>query len=441
MQAGMNFLGLRASKGFVLAALSMWIVTASAAAQPSAEQPATTVQTARLGNFSHHDRELLAPQLERGPVALVEFAEEAELPAILVAMYVRAPAARLMEVISDPARYPSFMPALDSVDVLTRRDATLAYEWTWTTAIFTLTGTNVMTVYPRPEGRRDRPWRVESRAIGGDLGTGRIVWRIYPQEDGRSLLVLSSRLDLRDANYVTRSITSAQRSVSRTLNLSLALVMTLGARREAERLEGHVDRDPSTPLPPLARPEIDLVAFAPMLARGDLLLMTMQGDRLDQIAAIGRPGTSLERVREVMNDPREFGPALIPGSYANVTRENGNELDFDWGVDIPLLGASGKMRLVRSPTVNTVTATEGGLEGGVWHFDTAMLPWQEPVVLSWARFDLASANWILEAIVSGSRDFGYGLTAGTELMMLRAIRLRAWRVHEARAAAEAAAAQ
>jgi hypothetical protein len=403
---------------------------------PASAQEVASVQTARLGLFTARDRELLAPHLERGPVALVEFAEEADLPAILIAMYIRAPAARVMDVISDPARYPSFMPALDSVDVLARRDAMTAYEWTWTTAIFTLTGNNVMTVYPRPEGRRDRPWRVESRAIGGDLGTGRIVWRIYPQDDGRSLLVLSSRLDLRDANYVTRSITAAQRSVNRTLNLSLAMVMTLGARREAERLEGLVDRDPSSALPALVRPDVDLLALAPMLARGDLLFLSMDGDRLDQIAVVGRPGTTLERVREVMDDPREFGPALIPGSYATVTREEADELDFEWGVDIPLLGASGTMRLVRTPTVNTVTALEGGLEGGIWHFDTALLPWREPVVLGWARFDLASANWILAAIVSGSRDFGYGLTAGTELMVLRAIRLRAWRVHEARAAAE-----
>jgi len=406
------------------------------AAPAAAQQEGVAAADARLGLLTRVDRELLAPQLEHGPVALVEFSGEAELPAIIFAARVRAPAATVARVIADPTAYPRFMPALDSVDVQSRRDSSIAYEWTWRTTIFTLRGSNVMTIYPGPGQRRDRPYRIESRSTGGDLGTGRLTWRVYPDGPDRSLLVLSSRLDLRNANYVTRQISQGGRSINRTINLSLALIMVLGTSREAERVAG---APPVTEGPghPLERPQVDVRALAPMMSRGDLLFLHMTGDRLDQVAIVGRPGQSLERVREVMTDPREFGPALVPGSYARVTSEENGEVDFDWGVDIPLVGTSGTMRLNDTGSVVMIEAVGGALTGGRWRFDTELLPWNEPVVLGWADFDPATAGWLIRALVQGNPEFGFGIAAGSQVMLLRAIRSRAWRRHEQRAATEA----
>jgi hypothetical protein len=435
----MNFRPHRASNPSVRVLLA-WLVPslvtlAGLITAPSVDaQAPTEASEARLGILTTRDRQLLEPHLERGPVALVEFSVESDLPAIIMATYIRAPAEQVVEVIRDPSGYPRFMPALDSVEILSRHERSIAYRWTWTTGVFTLTGTNAMTLYPGPQHRRDRPWRVESRAVGGDLGTGRLMWRVYPMGPSKSLLVLSSRLDLRDANYVTRSMGDGRRSINRTLNLSLATVMVLGTRRESERRAGVSATTPG-PVPALSRPDIDSAALAAMMFRGDILFFQMTGDRLDQISVVGRPGTTAERLREVMTDPNEFGPALVPGSYANVLEDRGAQVDFEWGVNIPLVGTSGTMRLDRREPTVAIDAIDGALEGGRWRFATEALPWGEPVVLGWARFDLASAGWLLRAVVGGSRDFGIGLTAGTELMVMRAIRSRAWRLHEQRAAA------
>ncbi|MEM9194460.1 MAG: SRPBCC family protein [Myxococcota bacterium] len=410
--------------GAVRSALVGFLLVAGLSFATTASAQGLAAEEARLGLFSAQERALLAPHLEHGPLAFVEFSGEAELPAVIFATTIRAPASTVVRVISNPEGYPRFMPALDSVNIQSRRDRNIAYEWTWQTAIFTLHGTNVMTVYPSSERRRDRPFRVESRATGGDLGTGRFMWRVYPQGPNRSLIVLSSRIDLRDANYVTREIGGGRRSINRTINIALASVMTLGTKKEAERIAGAPPIEAGE-VPGLTRPDVDFVALAPMLMRGDLLLMQMQGERLDRIAVVGRPGATVDRVYEVMSTPEEFGRALIPGSYARPTEERPGEVDFEWGINIPLIGTSGEMTLARQPHQVSIDATDGGLDGGQWRFVVERLPWGEPMLIGWARFDLATAGWFVRSVIAGDAAFGNGLTTGAQLMLMRAIRSRA----------------
>ncbi|MBW2463258.1 MAG: SRPBCC family protein [Deltaproteobacteria bacterium] len=433
----------------VTALLSLVLLAALASpalAQPSGHSaPPNThrddtrdAEHARIANLTRSERELLAPHIARGPVALIEFRGEAELPAIHFATRVRAPAARIADVIANPGRYPSFMPALDEVAVTGRRQNMVSYHWTWQTAVFTLRGDNVLQVYPAPVGRSDRPYRIESRATGGDLGTGRLVWRVYPEGPNRSLLTLSARLDLREANYLTRQINRGQNSINRTINISLAYVMLQGTAKEAERRVGAPPEN--VPEPPLTRPAVDVQALANVLARGDLLLMDTTGDRLNQVTVVGRMGRDETRTREVMTDPREFGPALVPGSYARIVREDDENLDFEWGVNLPLIGTSGKMRLGEADdgTVS-IDAIEGALEGGRWRFATETYPNGEAIVIGWADFDPADASWLIRAMVADDPPLGAGIAGGTSIMVVRGIRSRAWRVQEARAAAEAAA--
>jgi hypothetical protein len=200
--------------------------------------------------------------------------------------------------------------------------------------------------------------------------------------------------------------------------------MMMGVRAEAHRLAGFTPRGATGDPPPLRRPEVDLRAFGHLLVRGDLVLMDMTGDRLDQIAVIGRLAAPLEPTRDVMTDPRAFGPALIPGSYANVVREEGNEVDFEWGVDIPLVGTSGKMRITDRGERITVDAIEGALRGGQWVFETPVYPWGEVCVIAYGRFDPADANWLIRMLVEGTPGLGHGIQAGTELMVVRAVRSR-----------------
>ncbi len=297
--------------------------------------------------------------------------------------------------------------------------------------MFSLRGSNVMTVYPAPpaSARSDLPQRIAVQSVSGDLGTGRTVWRIYPMAGGRSLLEMSSRIDMRNANWISRQLSAGGTSINRSINIALGFVQLLGTKREAERRSGHTAPDLDGPLPPLRRPNLDMIHLAPMLIRGDLVLLTMRGDTIVQAAVAGRIGLDPHRTRAVMTDPSKFGSALVPGSTANVVGHDGSATLFDWSIPLPLIGVAGRMRIAQTGSVISVDGVRGSLASGKWRFDTFDYPWGEAAVIGWGRFDPADTTWLVRAVIHQTPYFREGLVAASEVMVVRSIRWRAWRDH------------
>jgi hypothetical protein len=396
--------------------------------QQTGEQARNEALEARLGHLSPHERSLLSEHLERGPVGLIEFATETELPAVILATRVHAPAGQVAKLLGDPGHYPGFMPALDEVKVRTRRQRTIAYDWSWRTAVFTLRGSNVMTLYEPPEqALKRRGYRIGVRSTRGDLGKGRMMWRVYPETKDRCLLVLAMRVDMRQANYVARKLSAGGNGVNRTINISLGFVMMLSSKSKAEQKAGWEQPDPDGPLPALHPPEVELRKLAPMLRRGDLLLLEMHGQRIAQVAVVGRMGKGRERVHDVMTNPEAFGRALVQGSRAEVVSREDDGVVFEWSIPLPLVGSSGRMRLAEDGHRVSVDGVSGNLSDGRWRFQTHLFPWKEAAVVGWGRFDPADASWLLERLVSGVPWFRHGLTAGSQVMVMRSIRSRVWR--------------
>lgn len=383
-------------------------------------------KTDRLRGLTRADLKLLLPHLQRGPVALVEFAdtEGDQLPAINLAAVVHAPPAELLKLIRDPKRYPRFMRTLDSVEVHSEQRDTVLYDWRWQMGLLELEGRNAMRIYEPPPERASRGYRVTIDSQHGDLGSGRMSLRVLPHAGGSSLLVVSVRLDLRKANYVARRIAKAARSINRSANMSLAYSMLLSLRREAETRAGYTP--PAPPPGTLEKPPVDERAIFPMLQRGDLVLHEMRGDRLDQIAIFGLIYRSPTLVREVMLDANAFGSALMPGSDAKVVSQQGPVTTFDWDIDLPLVGVSGQMRMRDDNPLVSIDATEGALSGGRWVFHTRPLGKQQQATLmsGWARFDLRKSSWLLRNLVDADPYLGHGMTAASEVMLLRALRSR-----------------
>lgn len=433
-----------ASLLFVLPLLVRLVAAAPVRAQQPAAPAPLGAEVARLSTLSAADREALAPLLARGPVAFIEFTDADALPAILLAAEVDAPAATVAAIVGDPAGYPRFMGVLDSVEVTGRHASSLSYDWTWRTALFELRGANVMTSSPPPAAHPEQGWRFGVRATGGDLGNGRFLWRVLPAGPNRAIVTLATRLDLRDSNYLARQMSQASHSVNRSINLSLGYVMLLGVRHEAHRRVGHDAARLAHPGAPLAASDVDLARLAPLLLRGDLVAMTLDGDRLDYVTAIARTGTGADFVTPVITDPSAFGSALVPGSHATVVdvQDDGGGTLFDWEINLPIIGSSGRMRLTptdASGVVVNVTGVSGALHAGLWRFETRVQPWGEAVVVAIGRFDPGDTTWLLRGVVHSSADFAAGLTAAGEVMVARAIRSRAMDAAEARATAAAVA--
>ncbi|MFW6051247.1 MAG: hypothetical protein ACODAU_08740 [Myxococcota bacterium] len=403
-------------RSMLVLALASAVAAVSGRAPARADAPEAA--TARLGYLSPAERKLLSPFLEQGPIALVEFAEDTELPALVVATQVRAPAREVADIVRNVEAYPRFMPALDEVRVSGNRGPTTSYEWVWRTAIFTLKGRNVMTEYPAGRGGR-RPHAFGVRSVQGDLGAGRFMWQVFPEGEDRSLLLLASRLDMRHANWIAEQLSAGGNGVNRTINLSLAFLMLLSTKAQAEG--GNLTFAPRGGREPFLR----VPRLRGLLRRGDLVLLDMRGGRLDDVRVIGRMGRSEEVVRSVVTEPENFGGALLQGSRARVVSREEDRVVFDWKIPLPLVGSSGRMRLWEQQNgVVAVDALSGGLSGGKWRF--AIHPWgHDAALVGWARFDPAKTSWLLERLVRSVPYFREGVSAASQVMVIRSIRTQA----------------
>ena len=389
--------------------------------------PNHDARTDRLQGLTQAELATLAPALALGPVALIEFADKTtdELPGVNLATIVHAPAASVAAVLADPSRYPRFMRTLDEVKVVQRTPQLVVYDWRWQLGLFSLGGRNAMSALPPPKDRPDAGYRFTVDSQSGDFGRGRMSLRVLPRPDGSSLLSLAMRLDLREANYVTRELAKAARSINRSANMALAYTLVLSAQQQAERNAGYKSpaRAPVA-ADALHKPVLDLPTALPLLVRGDLVFMEMSGDKLDQLAIFGLVQESTAIVREVMLDADAFGAALLPGSAAEVIERKGDSTTFDWEIDLPLVGVSGRMRMRDQTPLVSVEAVDGALRGGRWRFETTQLGKQATLIASWARFDIRTTSWFVRNLADADPFLGHGMTAASQVMLLRALRSR-----------------
>ncbi|HEX6241727.1 MAG TPA: SRPBCC family protein, partial [Polyangiales bacterium] len=374
----------------------------------------------RLEGIDDKERTLLAPYLERGPVGLVELATGDTLPAVSIATYVEAPADLAARVIATPAEYPKFMRTLDHVDVLSQSGTQTAYKWTWQTGMLFLEGENRMTALAPPKGKPQLGHRISVKSERGQLGEGRLLWRVVPVSAQRSLVTLSMRVDMRDANFVMRQLDAAAKSVNRSVNIALCYVMLLGAKRESERQSGK-----ALALPKEVKfepPQVNLAKLHDLLGRGDLLLMELTDKGLGKLGIVARMDARRERLAPIISEPEMFGKSLVPGSYTRVTKREGELKTFAWGIGLPLIGTAGTMTLRSAGESVTLDAIDGALKGGRWHFDTPVLPSGEAVIVGYSQFDISKASWLIEKITSLDPVMGHGLAAATQVMLVRALR-------------------
>lgn len=399
--------------------VALLALQASALAENQNSQVDATI--ARLGTLDATERELLEPFLARGPVLLTEFSNrQTALPAVIYAAEIQAPAQVVAEVIGHPDRYPSFMSGLGSVDVKSSTPTMLAFDWTWGVSLFSMTGQNVMTTYPT---NAERGYRFDIRTIGGELGIGRVMWRVFSDGPRKSVVVFSSRLDMRDANYITRQLSQEGNAVNRTINVAVAMVTLLEIKEEAEtRVGSHVNT--RAPAKPLQRPDIDMNALRGILGRGDLVFMDLDGYTMQRVTVVGRTGATVRRVRRVMLDPEEFGQSLLHGTCAEIVEKTEEGVRFQWEIPIPLIHVGGEMILRPSPSVIAVDGLSGTLSKGRWRFDTHSYRSGEAGVVAWATFDPADSPKFIRKLIAGNTYFSHGFVAATQLAVMRSLRTR-----------------
>jgi hypothetical protein len=392
---------------------------ASAAAENRSGPADATV--AQLGTLNAEERRLLRPLLVQGPVMLTEFSNrQTDLVAVIYAAEIHAPARVVASVIGNPTGYPKFMSGLRGVDITSTNGHMVSFDWHWGVSLFSMSGQNVMTTYP---GDDERGYRYDIRTIGGELGIGRVMWRVFAEGPDRSIVVFSSRLDMRDANYITRQLSAEGNAANRTINIAVAMVTLLEVKEEAEtRVGAHVTTE--VPVAPLRRPLLNMTALHGILARGDLVMMDLDGHTMQRVTVVGRTGGSVRRVRRIMVDPEEFGQSLLHGTCAEVVERSSGGIRFEWEIPIPLIHVGGEMMLRPSSKVIAIDGISGTLSKGKWRFDTHRYRNGEAGVIAWATFDPADSPKLIRRLIAGNTYFSHGFVAATQLGVMRSLRDR-----------------
>lgn len=424
----------------ILCAAGWTLSAAPASASPEAiSKP--DARTDRLTGFSRVELERLEPYLQKGPVALIEFAdtETDALPGIHIATRVHASAKQVFDVIRAPEGYPKFLPTLDEVEVIGKAPQSIVYDWRWEMAVLEFEGRNTMTTYePRTteagNASASDGYRITIDSHSGDLGAGRISMRMLPTGEHECTLLISMRMDLREANYVARKLAVAARSVNRSANIALTYAMLLGFKEESERRAGFAAPEQ---LPRgLIAPELEPRAIYPLLRRGDVVLMDLAGSWIERVAVFGLVYHPRQLVLDTMLDAKSFGSSLMPGASAKVVDRDHDKTTFSWEIDLPLVGVGGTMQMRTAPGGEiAIRATEGSMAGGEWWFGTDDLGRNGTLVTAWARFDLADSAWLVRKLSEVDRNLGNGLTMASEVMLMRALRSRTLKRAEELAAA------
>jgi hypothetical protein len=412
------------TRSVIASGLLVLMFCASAQAEKQSRHDA---RTDRLRGLNTLEILLLAPYLEKGPVGLVEFADDDrdELPAVNLASIVNASVPDIVDVITHPSAYPKFMKTIDDVEVVDTQGSTSVYDWSWRLSVFQLRGRNTMTVYAPPAGGSNTGYRVTIDSNYGDLGQGRVLMKVIPLAPSKSLLVVSVRLDMRKANYLVRELAVASTSINRSANILLSCSTLFSLQREVERRAGYTRKETSEFK--FGKPQLAINKMFPLFGRGDLLLFDMQGYRLNQITVVGRISLGPVPVKELMQNIHAFSVSLVPGSFVELVSNENGKADFDWGIDLPFVDVSGRMRLhlEDEDKVVAVDAISGALNGGRWRFEANEVSKNSSVVVGWTSFDMKNSTWLLQYLISVDPYLGHGLSAAADIMLIRSLRSRA----------------
>lgn len=179
-----------------------------------------------LTGFADVDTARLAPLLRRGELALVETNAHRGLRQATVFGQVAAEPDRVRAVVQDPARYPSFISNVESVDVVSRTGGITTYDIELDFPIFD--------VESRLEMSADPQGRVLVEGRQGDMRGGRWRWELLAAPGGGAVATYGGYNDMRRTGWLMRRLVALEPYFDHALNVSSKLVMVRAVKRRAE---------------------------------------------------------------------------------------------------------------------------------------------------------------------------------------------------------------
>ncbi len=361
----------------------------------------------------------LRPLLSRGPAVVVRDADAGPDARITLLTRSSVPFERVRQVVTTPAEYPTFMPILRSVEVLSRHASRTGFRFEVAAPIFNVHALCEM----REAGER----RVDVLVTESETGPGGSRWDFFPDADGTGAVVsLTTWGDPSEGHWLLRQLARRSPSAIAGMNIATDSVLALGAVRRAEILGGRSlpmrpsvgSVDPGPLAPP---PSGDWVALA---RDGTVLSMQLEPEgavRQVTVAAWTRaePAVVLERLR----DPAGYGN--IWGSYRDIAvipsaaDDPAGSVRFRSVVETPLSRLEGEQRARVEGNVVWHEGLTGSFAGAAHRWDVVADPRGGSVVMLTGGSDYNRAGWITRRLMEQDPWLMAGFAGSWKIVWLR----------------------
>jgi len=398
------------------------LTTAIALGLVAASRPAEAGKAP--GGFSAPEVKAITPLLRRhGVIGLAESKANGEPEAMTLAVRVDATQEQAFKVFENPENFYYLSTLFKENELIQQHDNNKAWSWASRHKLFSFTGTNTIALYP--------PRRADVQIVNSTIGSGEFTFTLYPDGADHTIVVLQGLLDVQTSEWLIRFLLGGNPSMSQAMNVAIGIVVVKGVKAMAERaaagkgLDKHRTRGKFGGTPRNMRVK-ELEALAPLLVRGQVVITdSHRGGRLRQATVIEAFDAKATDILAAISAPQNY-PKLIK-AIDEVTINDASDpknIDFSWsfGFSVFSLGSRNKMTAVDGGVL--VEAYEGDLAGGAWRWQIVPTAENRTVVAYHGFANIEKAGYILEKTYKREPYLEHGMIAGSNMVMVRALRKR-----------------
>lgn len=374
-----------------------------------------------VSGFSGEELRKIAPLFDiHGMVALAETDPRGNPKAMTLAVRINAPREKAFKIFENPENFYYISTLFKENKVLQSHGSSKAYSWASRHKWFSFTGVNNIALYP--------PRRIDVEIVKSSVGSGVFKFLFFEDGKDRCILVLSGILEVLSSEWLIRYLVGVNPAMRLAMNIGIGTVIIKGAKTLAEQyskgkpMKKHRTRGRRQgPLKPLDKKS--LKAISPLLNRGAVILTkSVGGGRLDQATVVEKVAGSSSKFLVAAATPELYPKMIGAITDVGISKRTEQEVEFSWTLGFSIFGLTSKNRLVFVPDGVTIDGLDGDLAGAKWRWQVASSTEKNCIVAYHGWADIPHSAFILEQSMKREPYLEHGFLAGSNLVMLRAIR-------------------
>jgi len=373
------------------------------------------------GGLSDAELKAISPLFKRHDViGVAESLPNGEPASMTLAVRVKASRAVAFSALEDPSNFYYLSTLFKENEVVQEHDNSKAWTWASRHKLFSFTGTNTIELFP--------PRRADVRIAKSSVGRGEFTFTFHEDGPDYTIIVLSGILDVQSSEWLIRYLLGGNPSMRQAMNVAIGLVCIKGVKALAERiaagkaLDKHRTFGKSGGGIRLTQPK-ELKALAPLLARGQVIVVDSNAKgKMRQVTVIENVRAPFAKVLAAVSTPSNYSKAIRAISEIKVHSAAPKEIFFSWTLGFSVFSITSKNRMSSVDQGVTIEGLEGDLAGAVWRWQIVPTTPDNTVVAYHGFADVKRAAMILEATVKREPYLEHGLMAGSNMVMLRAMK-------------------